>query len=58
MASASSPSSKVEIVIGRSLAACVHPLAAWRLGRKGRVPVVVGYFLVGYLLSFASLVGL
>jgi hypothetical protein len=56
MTSASRPSSKVEIVIGRSLAACAHPQAAWRLGRKGRIPIVIGYFLAGYLLSFATLV--
>lgn len=58
MTPASHPSSKVEIVIGRSLAACAHPQAAWRLGRKGRIPVVIGYFLAGYLLSFVTLVSL
>lgn len=58
MTSASHPSSKVEIVIGRSLAACAHPQAAWHLGRKGRIPVVIGYFIAGYLLSFVALVSL
>lgn len=52
------PSSQVEIVIGRSLAACAHPQAAWRRGRQGRIPVVIGYFLAGYLLSFVTLVSL
>jgi hypothetical protein len=56
MTPASRPSSKVEIVLGRSLAACAHPQAAWRLGRKGRIPVVIGYFLAAYLLSFVTLV--
>ena len=50
-----SPSSKAEVLIGRTLAACVHPVAAWRRGRRGRLPVVVGYFLAGYLVTFVSL---
>jgi hypothetical protein len=56
MPPASRPSSKLEIVIGRSLAACAHPLAAWRIGRQGRILILVGYFLAGYLLSFVTLV--
>jgi hypothetical protein len=55
MPSVSRPSSKVEVVIGRSLAACVHPEAAWRTGMKGRLPVVVGYFFISYLLILVSL---
>jgi hypothetical protein len=55
MTTASPSSSKLEVFIGRSLAACIHPQAAWRLGVKGRVPLLVGYFLAGYLLSLVTL---
>ena len=51
-------SSKLEILLGRSLAACVHPNAAWRLGARGRVPLLVGYFLAGYLLILGTLAAL
>ena len=55
MRTATPRSSRVEIILGRSLAACVHPEAAWRLGARGRVPVLVGYFLAGYLLALLAL---
>jgi hypothetical protein len=55
MRAVSRPSSRAEIVIGRTLAACVHPQAAWRLGVRGRLPLVLGYFLAGYVLTFVSL---
>jgi hypothetical protein len=51
-------SSTFEIAVGRTLAACLHPVAAWRLGAKGRLPMVLGYFLAGYVVGFVSLVGL
>jgi hypothetical protein len=38
------------------MAACVHPQIAWRRG--SRLPVVVGYFLAGYLVAFVSLLSL
>ncbi len=56
MASRSVPgfSRRCEIALGRSLAACVHPLAAWRSTvRSFRVLLVAGYVAVGY---FAVLV--
>jgi hypothetical protein len=56
MTTASPSSSKLEVIIGRWLAACAHPLAAWRLGRKGRIAILVGYFLAGYLLILVTLV--
>jgi hypothetical protein len=56
MRTAAPRSSRLEIILGRSLAACVHPEAAWRIGIRGRVPVLVGYFLVGYLLALLALV--
>lgn len=39
-----------DIVIGRTLACCVHPAAAWRrLSASGKALIVGAYFLVGYL---------
>jgi hypothetical protein len=38
-----------DIVIGRTLACCVHPAAAWRrLSASGRILIVAMYFAVGY----------
>ncbi len=43
-----------DIVIGRTLACCVHPAAAWRrLSASGKALIVAAYFVVGY---FAVLV--
>jgi hypothetical protein len=58
MTTAFPSSSKLEMLLGRSLAACAHPYAAWRLGARGRVPLLVGYFLAGYLLIFLTLAAL
>jgi hypothetical protein len=55
MTTASPSSSKLEVLIGRSLAACVHPQAAWRVGLKGRIPLLLGYFLAGYVVIFVGL---
>jgi hypothetical protein len=55
MTTASPSSSKLEVLIGRSLAACVHPQAAWRVGPKGRIPLLLGYFLAGYVVIFVGL---
>jgi hypothetical protein len=44
------PSTRLEIFIGRSLAVCVHPFAAWATGsRSARVTFFVGYFLASYV---------
>ena len=58
MTTASPSSSKLEILIGRSLAACAHPEAAWRLGVRRRIPILLGYFLAGYALILLALAGL
>jgi hypothetical protein len=43
-----------EILAGRTLAACVHPTAAWRSTvRSFRVLLVAGYFAAGYLGALA-----
>jgi hypothetical protein len=40
----------VDIVIGRTLACCVHPAAAWRrLSASGRVLIVAMYFAISYI---------
>ena len=39
-----------DIVIGRTLACCVHPSAAWRrLSGSGRALIVGSYFAASYL---------
>jgi len=45
-----------EILIGRGLALCVHPLAAWRvLSTPGRAFVVSAYAVGGYVSVLAAL---
>jgi len=48
------PSTHTEIFIGRSLAICAHPIAAWRTAaRSVRFRLVAGYFTAAYLAAFA-----
>jgi hypothetical protein len=50
------PATRVEVFLGRLLAACVHPVAAWRAAvRPMRALVVGGYFVAGFV---AVLIGL
>jgi hypothetical protein len=45
-----------DIVIGRTLACCVHPAAAWRrLSASGRILIVATYFAVTYFAVLAVL---
>ena len=45
-----------EVLLGRSLAACVHPMAAWQSkARSFRVMLVAGYFAVGYITVLAAI---
>ena len=45
-----------DIVIGRTLACCVHPSAAWRrLSGSGRAVIVGTYFAASYLAVLAVL---
>lgn len=37
-----------EVLLGRSLALCAHPAAAWR-ARRGRAMIVGAYFAAGYV---------
>lgn len=48
------PSTRSEIFIGRSLAICAHPVAAWRTTiRSIRLVLFAGYFAAAYLTVFA-----
>ena len=39
-----------DVVIGRTLACCAHPAAAWRrLSVSGKALIIGAYFLVGYV---------
>ena len=54
--SPSSSSHWHEVLLGRSLAACIHPIAAWQSrARTFRVLVVAGYFAVGYITVLAAI---
>lgn len=44
-----------EVLVGRMLAAFVHPLRAWRFGLTFRVLLISAYFLAGYFAGLAIL---
>lgn len=44
-----------EILIGRALAMCAHPYAAWHRSTRGRVVVVFGYAAASYAVVLATL---
>jgi hypothetical protein len=46
-----------EVIIGRALACCVHPVAAWRsTTRVGRAFVVFAYAAGGFVTTLTALV--
>jgi hypothetical protein len=46
----------LEILIGRSLAFCAHPYAAWRVGSAAvRGGLLVAYFTAGYVTALCAL---
>jgi hypothetical protein len=46
-----------EVLIGQSLAACVHPIAAWRsTARSFKVMLFAGYFTAAYVGVLTALV--
>jgi hypothetical protein len=48
-----------EIVFGRWLALCAHPICAWRgRGTATRILVVTSYFAAGYVTVLAALLAL
>jgi hypothetical protein len=49
-------SSRIEIVIGRSAAICVHPIAAWRSpSMRDRALLLISYFAISYVIAFGLL---
>jgi hypothetical protein len=47
---------RVEVLVGRSMAVCVHPYAAWRSrSANQRALLLLAYFTVSYLLVFGLL---
>ena len=47
---------QLEVLIGRSLAMCAHPYAAWRLhSTKGRLLVLVAYLAASYFIMLSAL---
>jgi hypothetical protein len=41
---------RADVLLGRTLAVCVHPIAAWQYGvRSFRVLLLAGYFTAGYI---------
>ena len=52
-------SSNPEIVLGRALAFCAHPLAAWSiLSKSWRLLILAAYAAAGYVVVFATLLAL
>jgi len=48
---------RIEIALGRTAAACVHPLAAWYDARRTfRVLLVAGYFAAGFVAALVALI--
>ena len=46
-----------EVLFGRTLAACIHPIAAWRYDiRSFRVLLVAGYFTAGFIAVLLAIV--
>ncbi len=53
------PGVTLDILLGRSLAFCVHPSAAWtRLPARGRALLIAAYFGAGYVVVLAALIAL
>ena len=51
------PSSWLEVFLGRSLAMCVHPFAAWRSPALSvRMLILASYFSAGYAIAFTILI--
>jgi hypothetical protein len=52
-------SSRIEIALGRSMAACAHPVAAWRVLSGPRRFLLAGFYgIVSYVSVLAALLSL
>ena len=50
------PNARLEVLVGRSLAMCAHPYAAWRANSTaGRLLVLFTYLAAGYAVMLAVL---
>jgi hypothetical protein len=60
LASISRVSTRLEVLIGRSLAAIVHPYAAWRVHSSPvrRLLLLAGYSTIGYVTVLTTLLAL
>ena len=48
---------RTEILVGRTFAACAHPVAAWRHAvRSFRVLLLAGYFAAGYIAVLLTMI--
>jgi hypothetical protein len=48
---------RAEVLFGRTLAVCIHPIAAWRYHiRSFRVLLLAGYFTAGYIAVLLAVV--
>jgi hypothetical protein len=55
-AAANRPSTRMEIALGRALAVCVHPIAAWRTRPEYRRRLMLsGCFTASYILVLVAL---
>jgi hypothetical protein len=46
----------LEVLIGRSAALCIHPLAAWRSpSRRDRAMLLISYFALSYVIALGLL---
>jgi hypothetical protein len=47
---------RAELLLGRTLAFCVHPVAAWPvLSKPWRALILTAYAAAGYILTFGAL---
>ena len=50
------PNHTLEVLIGRSAALCIHPLAAWRSrSRNDRALLLISYVAISYVVVFGLL---
>ena len=50
------PSHVLEVLIGRSAALCIHPVAGWRSrSSNDRTLLVISYFALSYVVTFSLL---